>query len=153
MKVKAKSKKTTKKRARPRRKLTEAQEQARDERRTKLDALVEKVLAMTPEQREEMIERVGAVVTCGGRVLSEKNTCLILEQAGENPVSMVGGFMQWRELHGRTVMRNQHGYVILVPKGKKDGDGTDDPDERVRFIPRYVFDITQTEPLPPKEEE
>ena len=49
------------------------------------------------------------------------------------------GFHAWRSA-GRSVRKGSKGIAILIPLGAEDG-------EKPRFSWRYVFDISQTEPL------
>ena len=49
------------------------------------------------------------------------------------------GFHAWRQA-GRAVRKGSKGIAILIPLGVEDG-------EKPRFSWRYVFDISQTDPL------
>lgn len=126
------------------RKLTPEQEAARDARREKFKALAKQVSEMSDAQRAELVNGVGAVVTCEGRALSMKNTCLLFLQSG-GTVSMVGGFRQWIKA-GRCVQKGQRGMMIWVKCGGKE-DGTEDGEDGPRFVTGTVFDITQTAEL------
>lgn len=72
---------------------------------------------------------------------SVRNCMLILAQRGD--ATECAGFHDWRKV-GRTVRKGSKGIAILVPIGvSKDDEG----DARPRFTYRYVFDISDTEPL------
>ena len=115
--------------------------ETRDSRQFK--ALVKQVAQMSDSERQEIVSRVGAVVTCEGRALSVTNTMLCLMQ---NPaVSMVGGFRQWLK-SGRSVSKGQHGMSIWIPcAGKKSEDGEEEGE--TYFTMGTVFDVSQTEEI------
>lgn len=72
---------------------------------------------------------------------SVRNVMLILAQRGD--ATECAGFHEWRKV-GRSVRKGAKGIAILVPMGTvTDEDG----DTRPRFSYRYVFDISDTEPL------
>ncbi len=127
--------------------LTAEQVAARDARREKFRALIKNVAAMTDEQRNALVMRAGAVVTCEGRALSTTNTLLLFLQIPG--VSMVGGFRQWLKA-GRGVMKGQHGASIWIPlsAGRSDGSAPEQEGEAIgegmRFGTATVFDIAQT---------
>lgn len=118
------------------------------ERRAKFTAMVKQVAAMTDEQRAEILQRVGAILTCEGRALSPKNSCLLLLQL-EN-VSMVGGFNQWIAA-GRAVRKGEHGLSLWIPcQGKSESE--DEPGETY-FRLGTVFDLSQTDEIAQHQEE
>lgn len=135
------------------RKLTPAQETARDERRAKFKTLWKQVAAM-PECERLLIACKLGLTTCEGHQLSPGNQYLIFLQ---NPAaSVLGGFRQWRK-HGRTVKKGEHGAMIWVPcgSGKKatgettaasQAEGTAEPtgEGNSFFVVGTLFDIGQT---------
>ncbi len=125
--------------------ITPKQREAAQARRTKFRELVKQVAAMTSEQRDELAERMGAVVNCEGRTLSIFNTCLLLQQHATPTI--VGGFRQWRK-QGRTVRKGQRGLTIWIPGRAKarteTPDAADADDANIRFFMGTVFDISQT---------
>jgi phosphohistidine swiveling domain-containing protein len=134
-------------------KLTEEQIAKRDARREKFRALVRQVAQMPDAERMEIVNRAGAVITCEGRALSTRNTCLLFLQIPG--VSVVGGFRQWLKA-GRCVRKGEHGASIWIPlgRGKDAGEGETAADagenesgEGSRFGVATVFDIAQTEEL------
>ena len=134
------------------RKLTEEQQAATKARRQAFRQLVTTIAAMSQEQRQEIVSRAGAVVTCEGHALSFFNTCLLIHQR-EN-VSVVGGYRQWKRA-GRHVKPGEHGMQIWIPiKGRKDETPSveeleADEDEKPAFIMGTVFDISQTDQMQP----
>ena len=68
---------------------------------------------------------------------SPSNALMILFQKPN--ATNCAGFHAWREA-GRAVRKGAKGLAILVPLGLDD-------EEKPRFSWRYVFDITDTEPL------
>lgn len=140
------------------RKLTPAQETARDERRAKFKTLWKQVAAM-PESERLLIACKLGLTTCEGHQLSPGNQYLIFLQ---NPAaSVLGGFRQWRK-HGRTVKKGEHGAMIWVPcgAGKKatgeatpasQAEGTAEPtgEGSSFFVVGTLFDISQTEEMQP----
>jgi antirestriction protein ArdC len=133
------------------RQLTVEQEAARDERRARFKDLCKRVAAMSDVERAELTNRVGAIMTCEGRTLSLHNTLTVLLQ---NPrASVVGGFRQWLAA-GRCVRKGEHGAMIWVPCGVRQGTegepanataAEDEAGNDRRFIMGTVFDVSQTE--------
>lgn len=121
-----------------------------EERRTwreKMRGFAAKVRAMSEEERAKFAEKM-PVVTCEGHALSLWNQCYLAMQC-ERPLTIVGGFRQWRR-QGRIVRQGEHavGYIMIpMIKGKRDGDGSEgeEPDDSVRFRNVPVFDVSQTE--------
>jgi hypothetical protein len=72
---------------------------------------------------------------------SVRNVMLILAQRGD--ATECAGFHDWRKV-GRSVRKGAKGIAILVPMGTVTDD---DGDTRPRFSYRYVFDVSDTEPL------
>jgi hypothetical protein len=133
---------------------TEAQRAAAKERREKMRELSKQIGAMSDAQRAQIVEKVGAVLTIERRPLSLFNSCMILTQAGASPVSVVGGFQQWRKA-GRCVRKGEHGYAIWVPMKKGETSQEQQPQDgekkdRPGFILGTVFDISQTEEKAPE---
>lgn len=136
-----------------RRVLTPEQQAARDARRAAFKQLWGKVAKMSDEQKQAMLSQVGAAyITCEGHALSLCNSMLIaLQRPG---ASVLGGFRQWLK-HGRAVRKGEHGAMIWVPIGRKEGEATattesstetsTEGDSRPGFIVGTVFDVNQTE--------
>jgi hypothetical protein len=126
-----------------RKNITQEQRDAAEAKRAKFRAMVKQVAAMSDEERQAILDRVGAVVTCEGRALSPRNTMLCVMQLPG--VSMVGGFKQWIR-QGRCVAKGQHGISIWIPcAGKKSEDG--ETEGETYFTSGTVFDISQTAEL------
>jgi antirestriction protein ArdC len=131
-----------------RREPTAEQKARTQERREKFRALVKQIAAMTDEEREAIVQRVGAVPTCEGRALSCVNTLLLISQCPK--VSMVGGFRQWIR-QGRHVKKGERGHYIWIPKHKdEDGEGETvkaaaEEADMPNFVMGVVFDISQTD--------
>jgi N-terminal domain of anti-restriction factor ArdC len=129
------------------RKLTAEQEAATEARRAKFRELLKAVSAMSDEERVELVDRIGGVITVEGRRLSVYNTCLLLSQRMD--VSMVGGYRQWQAA-GRQVRKGESGMMIWIPRkpAGDDAPGKDElSDDRVRFIIGTVFDEKQTDEI------
>ena len=116
-----------------------------------MSELSKRISAMTDSERVAIVARVGAVLTIEQRPLSLFNSCMVLNQAGPSPVSVVGGFQQWRKA-GRSVMKGEHGYAIWVPTKKKGDAQTSEEQpqdsekkDKPGFLLGTVFDISQTE--------
>jgi len=121
--------------------------------RDRFRALCSTVAAMNPWQREQYAARMPGLVTCEGRVLSMFNHCLLASQS-EIPLTIVGGFRQWLKT-GRCVRKGEHGLMIWFPRQPRKGttaapepEPGEQTDTRTTFMIGYVFDVTQTEPLP-----
>ncbi len=133
-----------------RRQPSEAEKAKYLERRERFRSLAASVAALSPEQRNSLVARLGAVVTVEGHPLSLGNTCLVLLQIPT--ASMVGGFQQWLKA-GRAVQKGQHGCMIWIPTGRgKAGEDNPaaDPEaapERQGFVMGTVFDVSQTAPV------
>lgn len=135
-----------------RRVLTADQLAAKQARRDKFTALWKQVAAMPELERVQLANKLG-IVTCEGHELSLGNTMLV---ALQNPAaSIVGGFRQWIK-HGRAVIKGQHGMMIWVPIGARDGEATPEStpvngeanaESDTRFIIGTVFDIGQTQEI------
>jgi antirestriction protein ArdC len=131
--------------ARPHRKLTEAE---RDERRRR--------------DRERLAEATRALLSANGwhawlraravfHDYSLRNTLLIAQEGrrrGFTPTH-VAGFKAWLRL-GRSVRKGERGIAILAPVRVKerDSEGEETGESRVFFRTAYVFDVSQTAPLP-----
>jgi len=123
-----------------RKNFNQAEVDAKREQRRELMNLVN---AMTPEQRQELVQQRGAISSCTGSALSIYNTCLILHQNPE--ASVVGGFNQWKAM-GRVVRKGEKALCIWVPTQRK-GEAEDGSEDRTGFVGGNVFDISQTDEL------
>lgn len=152
---------TTKARKPYTRKAPTAEMKAKAEaRREAFRGLVDKIAELPETERAMLVAKVGAVVNAEGKPLSMVNTMMLVMQCPA--VSMVGGFQQWIAA-GRCVRKGEKGLGIWIPcGGTKDtdtptaddvgtADGADGKAKKPRFIMGTVFDISQTEPLAPKE--
>ncbi|MCI0393196.1 MAG: ArdC-like ssDNA-binding domain-containing protein [Acidobacteria bacterium] len=122
---------------------TDEQKAKAEARRAKFKELVKQVAEMTDEQRQELVNRIGAVPTCEGRALSFYNTCLLITQFPG--VSLVGGFRQWLG-QGRVVRKGETGLMIWFPQvsnRKQIAEGTADEAD-LHFYMGTVFDVSQT---------
>lgn len=118
----------------------------REKKKSRIQAIRKTLSEMTEEQRTQLIEKFGIVTTIEGHPLTPHNTCLLYAQT-EKPVTIVGGFQQWRKA-GRIVKKGEHSLLIFVPSQKEKENQNDAPqDEDVFFLVANVFDITQTEPI------
>jgi N-terminal domain of anti-restriction factor ArdC len=84
---------------------------------------------------------------------SARNCMLIVMQRPD--ATQVAGFGTWLA-NGRTVRKGEKGIAILAPvtfvRTRASGAGDDEEDEiGLRFKIEYVFDVSQTEPIPGKE--
>lgn len=138
--------------------ITEEMKAAAEARREKFGVLCRRVAEMSEAERAGLLERVGAVMSCEGRALSETNTVLlVLQRPG---VSVVGGFRQWKKA-GRYVRKGEKSCSIWIPRGGGDtpalagselsraelveGGGSGAGGSRRKFLTGAVFDIGQTE--------
>ena len=116
----------------------------KEEKTLKIKALVEKVSAMSEEQKKALVERFGAVATVEGKVLSLHNSCMVISQCAEPETTLlVGGYQQWLKA-GRQVKKGEKALYILAPRM-----GKNDKDESVckGFTTIAVFSLDQTEEL------
>jgi antirestriction protein ArdC len=131
--------------ARPHRKLTEAE---RDERRRRdRERLAEATRALLSADGWQAWLRARAVF----HDYSLRNTLLIAQEGrrrGFTP-TQVAGFKAWLKL-GRSVRKGERGIAILAPVRVKERDsiGEETGESRVFFRTAYVFDVSQTAPLP-----
>jgi len=130
------------------RNLTEEQKTKSEEKRASFRKIIKSVAAMTADQKSDLARKI-MVTNCEGHTLSVYNNCLIGMQGGMN-CTIVGGFHQWLK-QGRAVQKGQHGYAILFPREKKNGNGngeeiSEEKAEKpeLHFLTGYVFDISQT---------
>lgn len=115
------------------------------EKREKIRKLFKQISEMPPEQRSELAAKM-PIVNVESHALSVHNNCLLVLQAGNRPLTIVGGFKQWLS-QGRVVKKGEHGMAIWFPSVKKNGNGEteeDEPDDKLRFMLGTVFDISQT---------
>ena len=110
--------------------------------------LLMKQLSMIDEEQREIIAGELGITNPDGHILSVRNQCLLVFQAGDNPLSVVAGFKQWQK-SGRIVSKGSRGYLIAVPsKNKaKEDKKEDDEENETFFLYKTVFDISQTEEL------
>lgn len=138
---------------------------AADARRERFKGFCRKVAEMSDAERAALLARVGSVMSCEGRALSETNSMLlILQRPGLPGVSIVGGFRQWKKA-GRYVLKGERGLSVWVPRAGAsgppglagselsraelvqgaEGSGTVGAlGARRRFFLGTVFDISQT---------
>lgn len=131
---------------RPRKPLTPEQQAAYEQRREQIRTVSKQIAALTDEQRYELALKVGRIVTCEQRPLSQYNCCMLAFQRPD--ATIVGGFQQWKRV-GRKVKKGEHGSYVWIPLGGRRTDEagltqTQMPDER-RFKLVAVFDVSQTE--------
>lgn len=136
------------------RQLTPEQIAKRDERRANFRKLVKQVAAFSDEQKAAFNNKVGAIATAdGGIITGLTNTFLLCMQLPG--VTMVGGFRQWLKV-GRCVKKGEHGAMIWVPKARSKSDNEQTPaqqpsetesENRPGFIIGTVFDISQTQEI------
>ena len=127
--------------------LTPEELQKKEERRARFKLLVQKVAAMSDQEREALSQQLLGLRTVEGHALSGHNCGLIWLQLPT--ATLLGGFRQWLD-HGRCVRKGEHGLMIWIPAWKKgDGDsntahaGYESPDEKY-FVMGTVFDVSQT---------
>lgn len=111
----------------------------------RMRGLVQKVAALSDEERKTLAARM-PITTCEGHTLSFFNQCFLSFQANGTPLTVIGGFQQWKKV-GRSIKRGEHAvgciYVPLFPaKGDREIEGEPDP-VRFRLVP--VFEVSQTE--------
>lgn len=127
--------------------MTLSPEQAakREERRARFREFVDRLGAMSEEQRQEIVAHLPGLVTPEGHLLSDGNACLVFFQ--RPTATMVGGFKQWIK-NGRCVRKGESGLMIWIPTQRKQKED-DDPNtpKRAGFIVGNVFDISQTDPI------
>jgi len=131
------------------RKPTQQQREAAKAKRAKMYELAKEVTKLTAEQRAELVNRAGGIVTVEGHRLSGFNTIFLLHQLSEgDAISVVGGFKQWKKA-GRQVRKGEHGFSIWFPSVKKDKPEDDEQVEQeyIRMGLGTVFDVTQTDPI------
>lgn len=123
--------------------------------------------------REVRIDKTGAIVheTSSAAAPDEHWTGYVpirVKYHGKNPARIydacpratdVRGFHDWLKV-GRCVTKGQHGIMIMAPVGgargddamHEDSDGVIDDYRRPRVKKTYVFDISQTQVIQPKEQ-
>jgi len=127
----------------------EQKKEYREAKKQKIIALRKMLSEMSEDQRQALAEKFG-IVTVEGHPLTPYNQCFLIAQAPIN-FTIIGGYQQWRKA-GRTVRKDEHGFLIFVPsklKNDENSEKVDDfiLDEDVRFYSATVFDITQTEKI------
>jgi hypothetical protein len=137
--------------------LTLEQLAARDERRSKFQALVKQLAELTDDERAARLRGFGFIKLSTQASYSPANSLLIaFQSANVARPTILGGFAEWLK-KGRAVRKGEHGFMIWVPIGAKkqevqavDAKGElttmlQDASSDVRFIIGTVFDISQTE--------
>ena len=114
------------------------------EKKSRIQLLMRQLKSMD-EGEQEVIAGELNIKNPEGHILSAKNQCLLVFQAGDNPLSVVAGFKQWQK-HGRIVSKGSKGYLIAVPSKTKEKEENEEEDE-LFFIFKTVFDVSQTEVL------
>ena len=123
--------------------LTPEQLQKKEERRARFKLLVQKVAAMSDQEREALSQQLLGLRTVEGHALSGQNCGLIWLQLPT--ATLLGGFRQWLD-HGRCVRKGEHGLMIWIPAWKKGDEAAAnaaEPDEKY-FVMGTVFDVSQT---------
>ena len=122
-----------------------------EEKKAKLKTAMEAIANMSKDERDGLLKRLGAVITCEGHPCSITNTILLWHQS--ETVSVIGGYRQWLA-QGRQVRQGEKCLYIFVPREKRDrGDGSESSrnngviSTELRFATAAVFDISQTEPV------
>lgn len=156
-----------------RRRPTDAERQQRRQRDRELRQAADELL-QTPEQAAQLDTYLTtAAVSARVRGYSLRNQALLYTQATARgiPLSDVATYRQWAE-QGRQVRRGEVGLRIVAPKGQQhrgedtqakaetDADSADAAAEesgecsgRTRFRMTTVFDLSQTDPTTPQEQE
>lgn len=79
---------------------------------------------------------------------SAQNCLLILSQ---NPAAtFVAGYNSWKSNFNRYVMKDSHAIMIKAPCKYKQKNENGDEEERLGFKAAYVFDVSDTAPIPGK---
>ena len=115
------------------------------DKKAKIRLLMQQLKNIDEEQRELIANELN-IKNLEGHTLSSRNKCLLLFQAGDNPLSVVAGFKQWQK-HGRVVSKGSKGYLIAVPSKSKEKEGENEEEAELFFLFKTVFDISQTEEL------
>lgn len=110
-----------------------------NERKEKFQKLAREFSQMSEEARAQIAEKMPLVFTIDGRALSERNSVLLQMQTIK-PVTIVGGFNQWRN-SGRQVRSGEKALYMLAPSIKKTKEGLED----TYFVSVAVFDVSQTD--------
>lgn len=116
------------------------------EKKSKIKMLMTQLKQLDEEQVNIIGEEM-EIRNPEGHELSQKNKCLLVFQAGDNPLSVVAGFKQWQR-HGRIVSKGSKGYLIAVPSKTKEKENKNaEEEDEIFFLFKTVFDISQTEEL------
>jgi len=116
----------------------------------RMGELARKVRAMSSDEKQALVAKIGGIFTAEGHPLSPFNTIFLWNQGGEN-ITQVGGFRQWQKV-GRVVAKGEAACgVIYVPIGKNKSEEPDsetggESEEKIRMRFRLVpvFDVSQT---------
>lgn len=131
---------------------TQAQKDAAQARRDRMNELAKTISAMSPEAREQMAAQ-SPVVTIEGRVLSPFNQCMLISQ--RPGVTVVGGFRQWLN-SDRCVRKGEKGICLWIPVkgGSKDAEPAEgEAVSEMHFVLGTVFDVTQTDEVQAEQEQ
>lgn len=119
------------------------------EKAARVQAARDALAKLTTEERAtKAAGKTFSMVT--GHPLSIYNVCFLLYQSQGEPLSMFGGFNQWKAA-GRRVRQGEKAYRIFVPLHKRE-KVTHSGDEETSincagFRMVAVFDVSQTEPI------
>ena len=115
------------------------------DKKNKIKNLIKQLKSIDEEQIEIIAGELG-IKNPEGHILSPRNQCLLVFQAGDNPLSVVAGFKQWQN-HERIVSKGSKGYLIAVPAKNKSENENEEKEDEMFFLYKTVFDISQTEEL------
>jgi hypothetical protein len=110
-----------------------------NERKEKFQTLAREFSQMSEEERAKIATKMPLVCTIDGRALSKRNSVLLQMQTVK-PVTIVGGFNQWRSA-GRHVRSGEKALYIMAPSVRQTKEGLDD----TYFVSVAVFDVAQTD--------
>lgn len=117
-----------------------------ESKKTKVQAIREKLANLTEEEKQAFINR-GMIATPEGHVLSAHNTIMLYAQSTEFTPSVVAGYRQWRKA-GRQVKEGEHGLLIWVPAKKKEKDVSLDVEKELEELSFDPPEDTETEKKP-----
>ena len=127
-----------------RRQPTPEQKAKAAEKRARMQSIITKLAAMSPDERIAIARRL-PVTKISGEAYSVANACLLTFQSGGRPLTVLGGFAQWIKA-GRSVRKGEHGYSVWVPIGRKttDEETGETVTAKTGFVLGTVFDVSQT---------
>lgn len=133
--------------------ITEAKKAEAKSRREKLRKFAKAIAELSDGDRATLASKMGGVTTIEGHALSLRNQCLLaLQQKGDTPVTVVGGFRQWIKA-GRVVKKGESAYWLRCPCEPKAGAEQDEDEDddgkksRIYFTFGAFFDVSQTDEL------